>query len=122
MGLALLAVTPLLGTIAMIFEFARNGGSSHFDPEHIISASANYDKGSFTLGRWTCETPKFINVYENQDFGVQCAGEKGSRVLLVFMWLSSLVTLGGLIWDWRTTQFVVERKVENNRRDMYYWL
>lgn len=120
MALALLVVTALLGTIVMIFEFARYGGSSHFDPEHTISASASYDKGSFTLERWTCEAPKFIKAFESEGFEMQCTGEKGSRAVLVLVWLSSLAVVGGLAWDWRSTNFVVERKIKRNEEGLYY--
>ena len=119
MGLVILAATTLIGTIAMIYEFARNGRSSHFDPEHKVSASVDYDKGTFTLERWTCETPKFIKAYESMDFGMQCAGERGSRVLLMVMLFSSLAMAGGLVWDWRSTHGLVERKVDSRDEDYY---
>jgi len=93
----------------MIYQFVQNGRSAHFDIEYD-PINGSYDKGLLNLETWTCETVGTILPFEKYEFRKQCIGERGSRGLLVVVWLSSIALLGSLIWDFRTAQVVIGSK------------
>lgn len=108
----MLTANVLLATIVMIYEFVQHGRSTHFDPRYIPT-SGSYDKGLFDLETWICNTSRFFPSLREYKLGIQCAGEKTSRCLLVVVCVSSLAMLGNFIWDIETTQVVFTKKVLN---------
>ncbi|TKX21957.1 hypothetical protein C1H76_5850 [Elsinoe australis] len=109
--LCLVAFNAGFATAIMVYTNIQAARSVTFDPDYK-PPSGTYDKGWFTLEAWTCQVQSSFPDYHKEQFTTQCAGERGSRILIVLVWLLSLGVLGALVWDVKSSKKIlcVERR------------
>ncbi|KAI1737943.1 hypothetical protein F4680DRAFT_426612 [Xylaria scruposa] len=105
----ILSTNALLSTVTFIYQSVLAGRSTRFDPNYN-SETGLYDKGAFTLEGWTCEVPMYFPNFDKHDFGIQCTGERASRVLSVLVWILANAVLGLLVWDMKSGQMIMSPK------------
>ncbi|KAK1573912.1 uncharacterized protein LY79DRAFT_583316 [Colletotrichum navitas] len=115
----ILGANALLATVSPINVLVKHGRSAHIDPEYISPPRpASYGKGYFSLEEWAREIPHHIKELGTLSLGLQCVGERVSRILIVVMCFFSLALTGLLVWDLNTTQVAVARpKTRNSWED-----
>ncbi|KAI2627769.1 hypothetical protein GGR54DRAFT_431425 [Hypoxylon sp. NC1633] len=119
---SLLRANAILSTATFIYQFVRAGQSSHFDPSYQSKQSYQsepvyYDKGAFTLETWTCDVLSYYPNLEEYQFGIQCTGERASRVLLILLWIFATAILGLLSWDFNACHVVVRPQKAISQED-----
>jgi hypothetical protein len=118
--LAILTANAVLSIVNFIYQCVLAGQSTQFNPGYETE-TAYYTKGPFTLETWTCGAPKYYSGFNEHGFGVQCTGEKASRILSVLLGISVTAMLGLLWWDMESGHIIVTPKRKEIVQDEDSW-
>lgn len=110
----ILGIDAVLSLATFLHSFITHGLSAHFDISHAMELANRpfytaYDKGTFDLETWACETKDLPNYdsYPEGKVHTLCAVEAGARWMSFFVFLLACASCALVFVDHRGARYLM---------------